>query len=148
MKKNHLSQYHGQTLVEFALILPVLLFLAVVIFDFGRAVYYYNAIQNAAREGARHGVVSPNDTSGMKKAATDYAVGLGLQPENVTAGWSFVGYIGKNKIYDVKVSVSYCFAPVTPFVDQIINNAGCSICGCSQLHLSSDSVMRTETMPE
>ncbi len=43
---------HGQSLVEFAILLPVFLLIVVVIFDLGRAVYYYSVIFNAAREGA------------------------------------------------------------------------------------------------
>ena len=43
----------GQTLVEFALILPIFLLLLVGIFDFGRAIYAYSTVNNAAREGGR-----------------------------------------------------------------------------------------------
>ena len=47
----------GQTLVEFALILPIFILLLVGIFDFGRAIYAYNTISNAAREAVRVGIV-------------------------------------------------------------------------------------------
>ena len=40
----------GQSAVEFALVLPILLLLLMGMFDFGRAFYYYNAVANAARE--------------------------------------------------------------------------------------------------
>jgi len=40
-----------------ALILPVFILVLVGILDFGRAFYAYNAISNAAREGARYGTV-------------------------------------------------------------------------------------------
>ena len=47
----------GQSLVEMALVLPLLLALTVGLIDAGRAVYAYNAIARAAREGARYGAV-------------------------------------------------------------------------------------------
>ena len=49
----------GQELVEFALILPLLLLLFLGIIEFGRAMLAYNTIANAAREGARYGIVDP-----------------------------------------------------------------------------------------
>lgn len=51
MKKFGRFAQFGQSLVEFAIVLPVLLLLVVMIFDLGRAVYYSSAIHNAAREG-------------------------------------------------------------------------------------------------
>lgn len=47
----------GQTLVEFALILPILLALTVGLVDAGRAVYYFNATAHSARSAARYGAV-------------------------------------------------------------------------------------------
>lgn len=48
----------GQTLVEFALILPVFILLLMGIFDFGRAVYAGSTIENAAREAVRVGIIN------------------------------------------------------------------------------------------
>jgi hypothetical protein len=47
----------GQTLVEFALILPVLVILLVGIFDLGHVVWTNDALSNASREGARFAIV-------------------------------------------------------------------------------------------
>jgi Flp pilus assembly protein TadG len=49
--------HRGQTLVEFALILPIFILLLMGIFDLGRAVYAYNTISNAAREAVRVAIV-------------------------------------------------------------------------------------------
>jgi Flp pilus assembly protein TadG len=54
------SSSHGQSLVEFALILPVLLLIVVALFDLGRGVFIYGAISNAAREGGRTAIVNQN----------------------------------------------------------------------------------------
>ncbi len=51
---------HGQGLVEFALILPVLLILLLGILDFGRAIYAYNTLSNASRAGVRVAIVNQN----------------------------------------------------------------------------------------
>ncbi len=56
------SKERGQSLVELALILPVLILVLLGILDFGRAFYAYNAISNAAREGARYGTVHHENT--------------------------------------------------------------------------------------
>lgn len=47
----------GQSLVEFALVLPVFLLLIFGLIDLGRAVYVSNSLAEAARDGARYGSV-------------------------------------------------------------------------------------------
>ena len=46
----------SQALIEFALVSPVLLLLTFGIIDIGRAVFYYDTVHHAAREGARTAV--------------------------------------------------------------------------------------------
>ncbi len=50
------SSQRSQALIEFALISPVLLLLLFGIIDIGRAVFYYDTLNHAAREGARTAV--------------------------------------------------------------------------------------------
>ena len=129
----------GQSLVEFALLLPVFVLAVVVVFDLGRAIYYYSAIHNAAREGARYGIVHPTDWTGMKNKAVNYAIGLGLTTANVTA------VKGPDEIIDlfanptVKVTVLYSFTPATPLLGQLIPGG--------QIPLKSEAIMRTEILP-
>ena len=47
----------GQALVEFTLLLPIFLLLLFAIIDFGMGFYSWITVTNAAREGARLGVV-------------------------------------------------------------------------------------------
>jgi Flp pilus assembly protein TadG len=47
----------GQELVEFAIVFPLLMLLLLGIIDFGRIMYSYSAITNAAREGTRYAIV-------------------------------------------------------------------------------------------
>jgi hypothetical protein len=48
----------GQGLVEFAIVFPIFLLVLFGLFDIGRAVFSYNEITNAAREGARLAIVN------------------------------------------------------------------------------------------
>jgi TadE-like protein len=47
----------GQALVEFALVAPIFFLLLFSIIELGRAVYYIQMLNNAAREGARYAIV-------------------------------------------------------------------------------------------
>jgi Flp pilus assembly protein TadG len=53
----------GQDLIEYALVLPIVMALMLGIVDFGLAVFSYNTIANAAREGARYGTIQCNSTA-------------------------------------------------------------------------------------
>ena len=53
----------GQSLVETAVVLPILLLLLAATVDFGRAFDAYIVLTNAAREGARFGAVNPELTA-------------------------------------------------------------------------------------
>ena len=66
----------GQELVEFALILPLLLLLFLGIIEFGRAILAYNTIANAAREGARYGIVDPVTGPHSKQQRLTLTAGL------------------------------------------------------------------------
>ena len=50
----------GQSLVEFALVVPILILVIVGIFEGGRAIYTYNALSNATREALREAIVHQN----------------------------------------------------------------------------------------
>jgi Flp pilus assembly protein TadG len=54
----------GVALVEFALVLPLLLLIILGIFDFGRAINYWQDAQQMANEGARWAVVARLPNSG------------------------------------------------------------------------------------
>jgi hypothetical protein len=45
---------HGVALVEFALILPFLLMLSIITFEFGRAIWQYNQLTKSVRDAARY----------------------------------------------------------------------------------------------
>jgi Flp pilus assembly protein TadG len=51
----------GQSLVEFAMVLPLMLVIVFMITEFGRALWIKNTLTQAAREGARDAVVASVD---------------------------------------------------------------------------------------
>jgi hypothetical protein len=83
--KEKLTGFRGQRsqgLVEFAIIAPVLLLLTFGIIDFGRALYMYITLQQAANEGARVAVKSGDyiDVNGQQHLwATDSDVAAAVQ---------------------------------------------------------------------
>jgi len=58
----------GQALVEFALVLPIFLLVLVALFDLGRAVFAYNTLTNASREGVRLAIVNQDTASIIARA--------------------------------------------------------------------------------
>ena len=94
----------GQELVEFALILPLLLLLFFGIIEFGRAILAYNTIANAAREGARQGIVDPN-AGPIQTAALALTAGLAppLAASDITVTISGA---------TVEVAVDYDYPPL------------------------------------
>lgn len=64
----------GQALTEFALVFPVALLLLLAVFDIGRAVFIYNGLTNAAREGARLAIVN-QDKASVGRRVQDTAFG-------------------------------------------------------------------------
>ncbi len=68
----------GQSLVEFALTLPLLILILIGTLDLGRMLIAYVTIQNAAREGARYGVENPNDTAGIMQHAEAESANSGI----------------------------------------------------------------------
>jgi hypothetical protein len=81
----------AQTMVEFALVFPLILLITYGIIEFGRMVYIYAAVTGAAREGARYGAASGNlvspyfmDCSGIQTASQRGAILLAIQTSDIS----------------------------------------------------------------
>jgi len=95
----------GQSLVEFALCLSLLIVILLGVLDLGRAFHSYIVITNAAREGAYYGSMHPLETnaivhrvlseaqdSGVRLTASDVTIsssGLSGTPIRVTVRYNF-----------------------------------------------------------
>ena len=64
----------GQSLAEFALVLPIFVLIVMALFDLGRGVFIYNGLTNAAREAVRLAIVNQDKTL-VAKRAQDMAFG-------------------------------------------------------------------------
>jgi Flp pilus assembly protein TadG len=151
---NRLRRERGQdgvALVEFALVLPMLLLFLVGLTDLGRAVYYMNTMENAAREGARVGIVfqsasnwgvDGNQLKGYSSlqpyAGTNTVVGRvanflsGMELDETSATLSAPLGTGRSQSLPFTVRVEYTYQPVTMFI------------GVPDIPLVVESTMRIE----
>lgn len=108
----------GQSLVEVALVLPILLVILLGVFDFGRAVFAFNAVANAAREAARVAIVDQK-TSGV--VAEGKQAALGLDPATVDVDFSVADCPEPVLIgCTAQVTVDYEWRAITPVIGSII----------------------------
>lgn len=84
MKHNPLRRQRGSSLVEFALILPVLLLLTLGVADIARVYSAQLTLMNGAREGARYLASHPYDTAGAIQRAQLKFADKGIPTEDVT----------------------------------------------------------------
>ena len=102
----------GQSLVEFALILPILMGLLLLTIDVGRLFYAYVGVTNASREGAAYAITSVTaasdtttiTTKARQEGATTYTVTPACTPSPCEANGT------------VKVSVSTTFNFLFPIL--------------------------------
>ena len=81
---------NAQTMVEFALVFPLILVITYGIIEFGRMVFIYTAVTGAAREGARYGAAGGNfmsryymDCSGILNAVQRGSLLLNINNSDV-----------------------------------------------------------------
>jgi Flp pilus assembly protein TadG len=77
----------GQTMVEFALIIPIVLLIMLGLFDLGRIVFINNSLSDGARDGARHAAIRPRDAdycARVDDAVRSATRGQPLTPYTVT----------------------------------------------------------------
>lgn len=99
---------HGQSIVEFALILPLFLVLVFGVIEFGRAYIVYVTVTNAAREGARLGITGASASSIQSRAQTL----AGPFGSGLTVNVSYVNNAGVDQ--QVQVDTSYTLSFITP----------------------------------
>ncbi len=76
-KSNNPENQRGVAAVEFAIVLPLLLFLFIGITEFGIAYYNKQVITNASREGARAGINAEDIEDAVQKYAQDRLITFG-----------------------------------------------------------------------
>lgn len=120
------SRQRGQSVVELALVLPMLLFIVLGTLDLGRLFVSYNSVLNAAHEGAFYAAYNPSllPDGAVTQAATQDP-GLGLTASNVTIT-CYSGVTTTTKACStvqagdtVSVVVTYPFKPFTTMIADI-----------------------------
>lgn len=135
----------GASLVEFAIVLPVLAFFLIGLVDFGRAMSFGIMASNAARAGAQYGsqyLWTVNDSAGIQNAVTQDSSGVAwtvtTQPVCTINGSGLMACptaaAQPNTVYYLKVHVSGTFTP-------LVRYPGLP----SQIPISADSVSRVVT---
>jgi Flp pilus assembly protein TadG len=121
----------GQGLVEFALIIPLLVLVVIGLFDLGYAVHANNLLTNAAREGARTGIILSNTDAYIRTRVKNTAPDLGLTDAQIIINPSAPRVFGN----PITVTVNYTYTPITPLVERIVGG---------NLRLSATSSMVVE----
>lgn len=136
----------GHAMTEMALTLPIILILVMGIMDFGRALFIYSQLSNAAREGARWGSVQGvipqggieqyRDCVSIRAAVVDkFGLALDLKPEDIVIEYDdgvtllsgdCNGTVGPaaDTIQQgdrIRVTIKTEFAFITPFVSSFIS---------------------------
>ncbi len=126
----------GQDIIEYALILPFLLLLTFSIIDGGWLIFRFNTIANAAREGARAGIIPVSaacDQTCIRNRAIAATNGLttGLDPARLTIQPPvFTGTT-------VQITVNYNADLITGFVIQALG-------GTNSIALTATATMQRE----
>jgi Flp pilus assembly protein TadG len=131
MKKNitatNSTTERGQSLVELALSLTVILLLLSGAVDFSIAYFSFSAMQDAAQEGALYGSINPGDMNGIvtrvRNASTnpvELANESLVDVEVALAGDSCVGAACACEGNEVRVNVIYDYPISMPFIGAII----------------------------
>lgn len=105
----------GQSLVEFALILPVLMLLICGITDFGRIFHSYLTIDHAGREAARAASIGKDNTF-IKNTAVNDAASIGLTTDQVDINPSGTRSAGT----DANITITYPITFMTPVIGNLI----------------------------
>ena len=74
----------GQSVIEFAFVLPLLLLVCFGITEFGRAWMTMNIMTSAAREGVRLAVVTAPDIPAVQQRVRDVCQAAGVDPTAIT----------------------------------------------------------------
>lgn len=127
MKKN--KKNSGQTLVEMAILLPVLVALIFGMTDFGRVLNSYLVATEASREGARVAALSGNDAA-VELAVSNAAPNLDPTRLTVTTLPA-----ARSRGDAVTVTVTYNIDIITPLVNTMLTNP---------LPVTAQTIMRVE----
>jgi Flp pilus assembly protein TadG len=126
----------GQSLVELAITLPILVLLLLGTLDFGMSIFSYSMLRDAAQEGAFYGSFNPGNTAEIENRARNispraedviFSSPVHLRDKdqikiNVRILGNACQGVTNNKSNSIQVSVSYKYPMMMPFVGQLIGS--------------------------
>jgi hypothetical protein len=153
----------GQSLIEFALLLPLLLVVVMALFDIGRAIFHYSILNTAVREGTRFAIVQSNCDYREFPCACDGdyldSYPLDCTDAESTANTNICNEV-IGKLYDISaladstitidhavsgtddpmiiIDIDYLFEPITP---------GINLIGDMTMHVSSQMILTPLAVP-
>ena len=113
VRRSRLTNERGQALLETAITLPIVLFVAVAIFEFGRAYQTAQIVTNAAREGARVAILASSNDAAVRDRVRTYMQGGQLsnwQTATVNINRATTVTVGTSTASASLVTVSYPFS--------------------------------------
>ena len=116
----------GAAIIETAITLPLVLLVAVAIFEFGHAFQTWQVLTNAAREGARLAVIQGSTDAGVISRVQQYLTdGAVASPGNavvaINRNVTISGTAGKAT--SVTVTYPFAFMVLQPVVDLIVSGS-------------------------
>lgn len=123
-KKNHRHDERGQSLVELAISLVVILTLLAGIVDLGMAFFSWVAIRDASQEGAIFGAVCPNDANAIidrVRDVSDTPVNL-ADTSRVTVDVNAASGIAPGN--PIEITVIFDYQSITPGLSGLLPNGG------------------------
>jgi Flp pilus assembly protein TadG len=117
----------GQSLVEVALVLPILVMLLLGLLDFGRAYYTIVALRDAADEGAAFGATNPSNVAGIRRRAAEASRALVNIQESEVSVSAPVLATGK----PITVTVTTTLVLYTPFANTLVSDSKLTLRGHS-----------------
>ena len=122
-RRQRLRSARGAELIELAMILPLLLLLIGGIVDFAFMFQAFEAVNNAAREGARVSVLPGYNTTDVQNRVAAYITAAGLNSANATTARNAVtlsaaqgGGSSTSPGYEVRVTYTHTFTMLGPLV--------------------------------
>ena len=114
----HRKTEKGQSLLEFALIVPILLIILAGVLDLGRLYYAYVAVTDAAAEGASYAAIHPQAyerAEVLQRAQEASGALVQIDPTMVQVDCPAVAAGAP-----ITVTVSYSFTVATPLLNVIV----------------------------
>ena len=117
------------TLVEFALVIPLILAILIGALDLGFAAFANNTVSLGAREGARKGIACSNCDADIRQRVKDTTTGLNLQDANIT-----ISRHTDSGTHYVTVTVTYSYSPFTPYISHLLSGGTLTLTGKATMY--------------